>query len=98
MNKRHWADLSSTQKAGVGVFLAVDLALLVTALWDVRHRADDEIRGDRRLWTGLVFVDVVGPLAYFTIGRKSFGRVSSQCARGDDDTLCAPPVERRAVS
>ena len=98
MKKRHWADLSSTQKAGVGVFLAVDLALLVTALWDVRHRSDDEIRGDRRLWTGLVLIDVVGPLAYFTIGRKSSGRAFFQCSRGDEDTLCVPPVERRAVS
>ena len=87
MNKRHWADLSSTQKAGVGVILAVDLALLVTALWDVRHRADDEIRGDRRLWTGLVLIDVVGPLAYFTIGRKSLGQALVRCSRGGEEPL-----------
>jgi bacteriorhodopsin len=87
MDKRHWADLSSTQKAGVGLFLAVDVALLVMALWDVRHRTDKEIRGDRRLWTGLVFVDVVGPLAYFTIGRKSFGQALVQCSQGGEDPL-----------
>lgn len=71
MHKRHWGDLSVGQKIAVMMFLVVDLALLVTAMWDLWHRDPEEIRGDRRMWTGLVLIDVFGPLAYFTVGRKS---------------------------
>ena len=34
------------------------------------HRPADEIKGDRRLWTAVSFVNFVGPIAYFLFGRK----------------------------
>ena len=70
MAKKHWADLSDGQKAGLIVLATLQIGLLAAALWDLAHRSADEVRGDRRLWAGLVFINRIGPLAYFTIGRK----------------------------
>lgn len=71
MATKHWTDLSAGQKAGVVILGMAQLALLAAALWDLAHRSADEIRGDKRMWTALVFVNWIGPLAYFTIGRRS---------------------------
>ncbi len=72
MDKVRWADMSWSRKAGVAVLAATQIGLLVSALWDLAHRSADEIRGDRRVWAGLVFINWIGPLAYFMVGRKGF--------------------------
>ncbi|MCC7207884.1 MAG: PLDc_N domain-containing protein [Anaerolineae bacterium] len=46
------------------------MALLSLAIRDLRKRPDDEINGNKRLWYGIVFIQLIGPIAYFTIGRK----------------------------
>ncbi len=70
MAKRRWSDLSTGQQAAMIVLGAMQISLLVAALWDLAHRAPDEVRGDRRMWAGLVFINWVGPIAYFAIGRR----------------------------
>ena len=70
--KMRWDDLSNGQKMGLIVLATVQIGLLVAALWDLAHRSADEVRGDRRMWAGLVFVNWIGPLAYFTVGRRGF--------------------------
>ena len=50
---------------------AVQFALLGAALWDLRRRDASLVRGPKRLWRGVVFVNWAGPIAYFTVGRKS---------------------------
>ncbi len=71
MEKKHWADLSNAQKVTVVTLGMAQMALLAAALWDLAHRSADEVRGDKRMWAALVFINWIGPLAYFTIGRKS---------------------------
>jgi hypothetical protein len=88
MRQKRWTDLSMGQKTAVVMFLMVDLALLLTAVWDLRHRSAEELRGDRRLWSGLVLIDIFGPIAYFTIGRKSFGETLSRCCSGERMLCC----------
>jgi bacteriorhodopsin len=70
MAKKRWSDLSYGQKVAVVILGTVQVGLLVAALWDLAHRSADEVRGDRRMWAGLVFINWFGPLAYFTIGRR----------------------------
>jgi len=79
MAKTSWSDFSGGQKAGIVVLSTVQLGLLAAALWDLAHRGADEVRGDRRMWAGLVFINFIGPLAYFTMGRK--GGVCRPCGR-----------------
>ncbi len=70
MARKKWSDLSDSQKAGLIIAGALQVGLLAAALWDLAHRKPEEVRGDRRMWAGLVFINWLGPLAYFTIGRK----------------------------
>ncbi len=69
INKR-WSDLSTGSKVALIVLTMVQLSLLVAALWDLARRPAEEIRGSKRLWMGVVFINWVGPLAYFAVGRK----------------------------
>jgi hypothetical protein len=69
-DKRNWGDLSTSKKIGVAFSSAIQIVLLAAALWDIRRRSDDEIKGSKRLWTAIAFVNYVGPIAYFLLGRK----------------------------
>ena len=68
--KKHWSDLSRSQQAGTVVIGALQIGLQAWALWDIAHRSDAEINGNRKLWVALSFVNFVGPIAYFAFGRK----------------------------
>jgi Phospholipase_D-nuclease N-terminal len=68
-NKR-WSELSSGQRTGIVLSGAVQVALLIAALVDIRRRLQEEIRGDKRLWTVAAFVNYVGPISYFLFGRR----------------------------
>jgi hypothetical protein len=39
-------------------------------LLDLRRRPSTQIRGSKRLWAAAAFVNFVGPLAYFSFGRR----------------------------
>ena len=70
MRQKQWKDLTDAQQQGI-VFLGVlQLALLITALIDIRRRPADAINGSKRLWTVVVFINGIGPIAYFVVGRK----------------------------
>jgi hypothetical protein len=49
---------------------SIQLVLLVAALIDIRRRPATEIKGGKRLWTALAFLNTIGPIAYFAFGRK----------------------------
>jgi hypothetical protein len=68
-NKR-WGDLSSTQRKAVVLSGVVQLGLLAAALADIYRRSAEEIRGDKRLWAVVAFVNFVGPASYFLFGRR----------------------------
>jgi hypothetical protein len=71
MAKRpNWKELSEGQKARIVLQIVAQVALLVWALWDIRHRPDDRIKGSKRIWTLLAFAQPVGPVAYLLFGRK----------------------------
>jgi hypothetical protein len=68
-NKR-WGDLSSTQRKAVVLSGVVQLGLLAAALADIYRRLAGEIRGPKRLWAAVAFVNYVGPISYFLFGRR----------------------------
>jgi hypothetical protein len=71
MTKPRWIDLSAGQQVGIIVLATVQIGLLAAALWDLAHPNAEEVRGSRRMWAGLVFINWIGPLAYFVFGRKN---------------------------
>jgi len=48
----------------------VQVALFAVAQMDLRRRQSDQLRGSKALWTAAAFVNFVGPLAYFALGRR----------------------------
>jgi hypothetical protein len=68
--KKRWRDLSGRQRAGITGAGVVQLGLLAAALADLRRRPAKRVRGSKRVWFGVSFVNFVGPLAYFAFGRK----------------------------
>lgn len=67
---KRWADLSSRQRGSLGLMAMLQIALLVAALTDLHRRSPSEIHGNKRLWTGIVFINFIGPVAYFAFGRR----------------------------
>jgi hypothetical protein len=70
MRQKQWKDLTDTQKRGLVLLGTLQLALLAAALLDIRRRNADAINGSKRLWTLVVFINFIGPIAYFLFGRK----------------------------
>jgi hypothetical protein len=68
--RKKWSDLTTGQRMAGTLGAVLQITLLAAALWDIWHRPADEIKGDRRVWTAVSFVNFVGPIAYFLFGRK----------------------------
>ena len=68
--KKRWSDLSVAQRAALVGAGSVQLALLAAALADLRRRPAAEIRGSKPMWLAVSFVNFVGPVAYFLLGRR----------------------------
>jgi hypothetical protein len=67
---RKWRDLTPAQRWAVVVGGAVQVALQAAALRDLRRRSTAELRGSKRWWVAASFLNYVGPLAYFAVGRR----------------------------
>ena len=65
-----WRDLTSAQRSAVVVAGAVQVALQAAALWDLRRRSTAQLRGSRPWWVAASFLNYVGPIAYFVVGRR----------------------------
>jgi len=50
--------------------VVVVLVILNAALAAIYRRSAEEIRGDKRLWAVVAFVNFVGPGSYFLFGRR----------------------------
>jgi len=68
--KRKWSELSSRNRRLITVTGVVEVVLLAATLFDLKRRPADQIRGSKRMWTALAFINVIGPIAYFTFGRR----------------------------
>lgn len=64
------ADMSSRQRRLIGAAAVVQLSLQVAALFDLRRRPVDQVRGPKRMWAAVSFLNFVGPISYFAIGRR----------------------------
>lgn len=67
---KRWKRSSPTMKAPAVAQRMIQLALMIWAVRDIRRRRDDEINGNRKVWTLAAFAPPIGPIAYFLFGRK----------------------------
>jgi hypothetical protein len=70
MAKQKWSDLSKRKRRLIVVAGVAEAGLKAAMLIDLRRRPADQIRGSKWLWTPLAFVNLVGPVLYFAVGRR----------------------------
>jgi len=68
-DKKKWTNFTPAQKLLSIVAGIVQVGLLGSALWDIIRRPKDEFRGSKWMWTGIVFINFIGPVTYFLFGR-----------------------------
>jgi len=71
--RKKWSELTPARRRAIVAAATVQFVLQALALWDVRRRPADELKGSRTWWTVATFVNIVGPVAYFTLGRRPVG-------------------------
>lgn len=70
MAKKQWSDLTPRQRRAVVVVGAAEVVLTTAALTSLARTPSTRIRGPKAAWVGACFVQPVGPLAYFVLGRR----------------------------
>jgi hypothetical protein len=65
-----WKNLSSKQRAGVGVLGVIQFVLLAIALIDLARRPSEQVRGRKLAWLPVLFVNIIGPSTYLALGRR----------------------------
>ncbi len=73
--RKKWSEFSGRNRRLIAIMGAVEVVLLAAALFDIKRRPADQIKGPKWMWSALAFVNIVGPLGYFAFGRRrSAGR------------------------
>lgn len=67
---RHRKSLDPRLRVPVAIAAAVQVALTVATLVDLRRRDADQVKGPKKVWAAAAFVNFVGPIAYFVFGRR----------------------------
>ena len=70
MRRKRWSELTHRQQAIVVAAAVVQEVLSAATLLDLRRRPSTQVRGSKKLWVAAAFVNFVGPIAYFTYGRR----------------------------
>jgi len=68
--RKKWSDRSKLSRGLIVVAGVVEVVLLVATLIDLKRRPADQIKGSKRMWTALAFVNLLGPISYFAFGRR----------------------------
>jgi hypothetical protein len=69
--KKKWSDLSPRARAAIVAGAIAELIMTTIALRDLRRRPASSVRGPKVLWLPAFFVQPVGPILYFLVGRRS---------------------------
>ncbi|GAA2471535.1 PLDc N-terminal domain-containing protein [Terrabacter carboxydivorans] len=75
--RKKWSDLTSGQRAAVIAVGAVQLSLAAAAWADLARRPAEEVNGSKAKWAAVIAINWVGPIAYFTRGRRIAPEVAS---------------------
>ena len=70
MSRVRLSELSRRRQVGLVMLAAVQLGLMIAAERDIQRRPPDLIRGSKKRWRLVCLINFVGPLSYFTAGRR----------------------------
>ena len=72
--KKRWSELSPRARTAVVIGGCAEVIVTTVALRDLRRRPSGNVRGWKPLWVLGFFVQPIGPLLYFWIGRRPLAR------------------------
>lgn len=70
MQRRRLRDLTPGQRAALATAAGVQIALAAAAWVDLARRPAELVRGPKGVWAVAIAVNFVGPICYFTAGRR----------------------------
>jgi hypothetical protein len=70
MKKKSFRDLSGGQRLRVAIMAGLQLILQTAALKDLKKRPAALVNGPKPVWFAASFLNFIGPVAYFLLGRK----------------------------
>lgn len=68
--QKEWNELTTSGKISIVISGLIQVALLLAALRDLRQRPKEQINGSKWMWSVIVLINFIGPIAYFAFGRK----------------------------
>ena len=68
--KKTWKEMSPAARAGMIVVGIAQVSLLLAAQRDISRRPAELINGPKGAWRLASFLNFIGPIGYFTFGRK----------------------------
>jgi hypothetical protein len=68
--KKRWSELSQPQRQAIVLGAILELVMTSLALRDLARRPANEVRGWKPLWVLGFFVQPIGPVLYFFVGRR----------------------------
>lgn len=68
--KKSWDDLTDTQRVGLIALISLQVSLAVSAWADLASRPAAKVRGSKGKWAAIIAVNFIGPILYFTRGRR----------------------------
>jgi hypothetical protein len=66
-----WKDLSPGRRVAMAILGCVQVALAVAAWRDLAKRSAAQLNGSKRVWAAVIAINWIGPILYFTKGRKA---------------------------
>lgn len=70
MAKKKWDELSTRQRATALTMTSIQIALAISAWADLATRPADQVNGSKGKWAAVIAINYIGPLLYFTKGRR----------------------------
>lgn len=67
---KKWRDLTRAQRSAVLALAAVQLSLAAAGWGDLARRPAAQVVGSKAKWAVVIGINFVGPLLYFTRGRR----------------------------
>ena len=68
--KKRISELNDAQRAGLWALVALQVALAVSAWADLAGRPASKVNGSKGRWAAIIVVNFIGPILYFTRGRR----------------------------
>lgn len=68
--KKTWKEMSPAARIGFVVVGIAQVSLLLAAQRDISRRPAELINGPKAAWRLASFINFVGPVGYFVLGRK----------------------------